>query len=99
MIFSANALIFVIDSSDAERFEESRKELIEVLGLKAIENLPILIFANKQDKPNSFSIAEVVEKLELSKQKRKWHVTASVATTGEGIDAGFDWLFNEILLQ
>jgi Arf/Sar family protein len=53
----------------------------------------ILVFANKQDLPGALSTAEVCQSLGLTQVKnRMWHVQSSVATRGEGLYEGLDWL-------
>jgi signal recognition particle receptor subunit beta len=64
-----------------------------------LRNLPILIFANKQDLPNALTSNEIKEKLNLSKldqMQTKWHVQPSAATKSEGLEEGFRWLANTI---
>merc|ERR1719245_2596970 len=42
-------LIYVIDSADTKRFEETQQELQELLAEEKLVNVPILVYANKQD--------------------------------------------------
>ena len=44
-----------MDSSDAERIDESRDELFEVLNDDQMRNVPVVVIANKQDLPNAES--------------------------------------------
>ena len=39
----------MIDSGDTEKFEEGRLELSWIIGLESLKNVPILVYANKQD--------------------------------------------------
>jgi len=53
----------------------------------------ILVFANKQDLPKALAPAEIVQALGLQQLKsRKWHVQGAIATRGEGLYEGLDWL-------
>lgn len=45
----ADAIVFMVDSADAERFKESKEELKELLKHEALDNTPILILGNKED--------------------------------------------------
>merc|ERR1712176_299911 len=45
----ADALVYVVDSSDTRRLQESSEELQELLQHDKLVNIPVLIFANKQD--------------------------------------------------
>lgn len=44
--------MYVVDSNDVERIEESRKELFEFLKNEEMKGVPIVIIANKQDLPS-----------------------------------------------
>lgn len=53
----------------------------------------ILVFANKQDMRGCLTPSEVCEGLGLPQLKsRKWHVQSAIATRGEGLYEGLDWL-------
>lgn len=88
-------LIFVIDSSDRERVDEARQELYRIAMDRGMSEIPILIFANKQDMPNAMKPQEIQQRLELSHgplRQRNWIVQPSTATTGDGIYEGLGWL-------
>lgn len=88
-------LIFVIDSSDRERLDEAKQELYRIAMDRGMSDVPILIFANKQDMPNALKPIEIQERLELSRgplEKRNWYVQPATATTGDGIYEGLAWL-------
>lgn len=88
-------LIFVIDSSDRERMEEARQELYKIAMDRGMSEVPILIFANKQDMPGSMKPQEIEQRFELTHgplKSRNWFVQPSTATTGDGIYEGLNWL-------
>ncbi|EFA86380.1 hypothetical protein PPL_00172 [Heterostelium album PN500] len=91
---TSNAIIFVLDSSDRERLADVAIELKIILDEPNLANTPLLIMANKQDEPNSLSIAELTQQLNLHSicKNRAWHIQKTVAMTGEGLDKSFDWL-------
>jgi ADP-ribosylation factor protein 1 len=96
---NTSAIVFVIDSNDHERISEACDELHRMANEEELRNLPILIFANKQDLPNILTLDEIKEKLNLSKLDQlqtKWYLQPSVATKNEGLDEGFRWLANVI---
>merc|ERR1712228_885883 len=62
---NTQGLIFVVDSSDRDRVEDAREELIKMLNDDEMRDAAVLVFANKQDLPNSMPAAEVSEKLGL----------------------------------
>src|SRR3954467_12409293 len=59
------ALIFVVDSSDRERVEEARQELMRIINDREMKDAILLVFANKNDLPNVMDTAEITEKLGL----------------------------------
>ena len=55
----------MIDSNDPERFLESKAELDNILKSKDMNEVPLLVFANKKDLPNSRSLESVSRQLGL----------------------------------
>lgn len=89
----SHAVIFVVDSNDRSRAAEAALELKYVLQSEHLRDVPVLVYANKQDLPHAMSVAEVGEAMGLSSlTDRKWFVSATQATKGEGLYEGLDWL-------
>ena len=60
----------------------------------------VLVFANKQDLPNAFSISELTERLGLYQMKnRAWYVQGCTATNGDGLYEGLDWMSRKLKSQ
>jgi len=94
---NTQAVVFVVDSNDTTRLKEARDELWKVLESPELTGAVILVFANKQDLPNACPADEVATSLELSKiEGHPWACQAICATSGEGLDEGFDWLADRI---
>ncbi|XP_030945103.1 ADP-ribosylation factor 2-like [Quercus lobata] len=94
---NTQGLIFVVDSNDRERVAEARNELHRILVEFELRNAVLLVFANKQDLPNSMNASEVADKLGLySLNQRPWYVQSASATSGQGLYEGLDWLSNNI---
>ena len=94
---STDAIIYVVDSNDPERLEESRRELEGMLKYEELQRATLLVYANKQDLPKAKSVAQVAEALQLNKLgNRKWHLQAASATNGNGLYEGLEWLNNEM---
>lgn len=76
------------------RIEEAKEELMAIMNHDLIRNSCLLVYANKQDLQDSMTTSQVVEKLELTKllRNRPWHVQGAVATSGQGLYEGLDWL-------
>lgn len=98
----AQAIIFVIDSSDKLRMVVAKEELDELLRHQTVKSkkIPILFFANKMDLRESLSSVKVSGLLKLETIKDKpWHICASNALTGEGLHEGVEWLTDQLQQQ
>lgn len=91
---NTDAIIFVVDSADPDRIEsEAQEELWKALNDQNLANVPLLVYANKQDLPNALSVQQVAQRLELGKiRNREWFVQACAAVKRDGIYEGLDWL-------
>ncbi|XP_072030634.1 uncharacterized protein [Amphiura filiformis] len=87
-------VIFVVDSVDKERLQEAKSELYNIIKSHEISpNVPVLIFANKQDLPGAQTAGQLIEQLDIrSLPGNPWHVQATCATTGEGVYEGLNAL-------
>eukprot|EP00033_Pygsuia_biforma_P000667 GCRY01000784.1.p1 GENE.GCRY01000784.1~~GCRY01000784.1.p1 ORF type:complete len:178 (-),score=25.53 GCRY01000784.1:199-732(-) len=92
-----DALIYVIDSADRRRLEETGMELAELLDEEKLSAVPLLVFANKQDLLNAVSAKEIAEGLNLhSIRDRQWQIQACSAKNGEGLNNGMEWIVKAI---
>ena len=48
-----DAVVYLVDSADPERFEESKEELDKLLNTEDIGNIPVLVLGNKIDKKDA----------------------------------------------
>ena len=90
----ADAVIFVVDCNDPERMQEAKQELYALMDHDALRHASLLVYANKQDLPQSMTTSQIANKLELATRMRgrPWHVQGAVAISGEGLYDGLDWL-------
>jgi len=94
---NTQGLIFVVDSNDRERAQETKDELNRMLNEDELRDATLLVFANKQDLPNAMNAAELTDKLGLHNiRNRSWYIQATCATSGDGLYEGLDWLSNEL---
>lgn len=90
-------LIFVVDSSDKERIGEAELELKKLLNEDELQNVILLVIANKQDMPEALSASEIREKLKLNEiRNRPWFVQSACAVKGQGLFEGLDWMATQI---
>merc|ERR1712187_513279 len=90
---ATDALIYVVDSSDGRRLEESSQELKELLQEEKLNGVPLLIFANKQDLLQAVSADEVATALGLNAiTGRQFGIQACSAKSGEGLNEGMEWV-------
>nr|XP_033799998.1 ADP-ribosylation factor-like [Geotrypetes seraphini] len=90
---NTDGLVFVVDSSDSERFSEAKEELKAILEDVEMKGVPFVILANKHDLPGARRPQELVEELELRKQRgHEWHMQGCCAISGEGLVEGLEKL-------
>ncbi|XP_066152078.1 ADP-ribosylation factor-like protein 6 isoform X1 [Euwallacea fornicatus] len=97
-----HGIIFVIDSSDRLRLVVVKEELDLLLQHPDIsrKKLPILFFTNKMDCKDALSSVKIAAALGLAGldkiMDKPWHISASNALTGEGLQEGVEWLTQQI---
>ncbi|XP_054840019.1 ADP-ribosylation factor-like protein 14 [Eublepharis macularius] len=84
---NVDGLVYVVDSSDRQRLDESKKELELILKSDRIKNVPVIVLANKQDLPGASDAEEITRKFNMKKHchDRNWYVQPCCALTGEGL--------------
>ncbi|XP_043855438.1 ADP-ribosylation factor 3-like [Dromiciops gliroides] len=94
---NTQSLIFVVNSNDWERMNETREELMRMLAKDELWDVVLLVFANKQDLFNAMKEAEITDKLGLhSVSHCNWYIQATCATSRDGLYEGLDWLANQL---
>ncbi|KAL3852417.1 hypothetical protein ACJMK2_016061 [Sinanodonta woodiana] len=94
-----HGVIFVIDSSDKLRIVVAKDELDALLKHPEVQRkrIPILFFANKMDLRDAVSSVKCSQLMELENIRDKaWHICASNAITGDGLDEGIQWLTDQL---
>lgn len=92
-----DVLIYVVDSHDTLRLEESATEFFDILNEEKLANVPVLVFANKQDLPGASTHAQVARTLDLTSIKsREWQIQPCSGKTGEGVQDGMEWVMKHI---
>ena len=70
-----DAVIFVVDSCDRERFAEARDEIHDIMQDDRLRNAVLLVLANKQDLPHAATPAELTDRLNLTAIKGHYYMT------------------------
>lgn len=91
-----NALIYVVDSSDLGRLDESRNELMRVISDRELASCLIIVLANKQDVPGAIKPKELIERFDMSllSANHTWLVVPTIAIDGTGLSESLSWISN-----
>jgi len=90
-----HAVIYVVDSADRERIDESKEVFDRVIGSEHLIGVPLLVLANKQDIPDCMGVREVKPIFNQSAHligRRDCMVMPVSALHGDGVDEGIEWL-------
>jgi len=88
-----NAILFVVDSADKEKFEPSKKELHELLSKPSLGGIPLLVLGNKNDIPEAIGVDEIIDKLALKSITGREVCCYSIsAKNSVNIDITLEWL-------
>lgn len=93
---NTDALIFMVDSGDAERFPEAREALHQVLAAEELRDTIVLVMANKQDLPSAVDVEEVTHALAVRSLRQSWFVQPCVTLTMRGVPEGLDWIYDTL---
>ncbi|KAH8875036.1 ADP-ribosylation factor-like protein [Schistosoma japonicum] len=94
---NTDILIYVIDSSDKKRFEETGEELLELLSEDKLAGVPLIVFANKQDLLTAEPASRISDGLGLlTIRDRPWQIQGCSAVTGSGVQEGIEWIIKSV---
>lgn len=93
-----HGIIFVIDSCDKNRLIECQNVLTKIITNDLVENIPILMLANKQDleietKLEVQDIKEIFNPIAEHLSARDSRVLPISAMKGDGIKESIDWIW------
>ncbi|KAL7716744.1 GTP-binding protein SAR2 [Entamoeba marina] len=97
-----DSIVFIVDTSDRERFVESKKELDLLLNDESLMKVPFLVLGNKIDLPGSVSEPELREVMGLTHTTGKGNVPCegirpievfmTSIVNRQGYAEGFRWM-------
>ena len=92
----SDALVYIVDSTDLERFEETKEAFHNIVNTQITDKLPVLILLNKIDLPNRISLTEFIKQFELTSltSKIQWQCYETSARTGEGLVEAFSYFID-----
>ncbi|KYQ50040.1 ADP-ribosylation factor-like protein 6 [Trachymyrmex zeteki] len=93
------SLTRICTASDKLRLVVVKEELDMLLQHPDVagRKIPILFLANKMDLPDSLTTVKLVAGLGLERiQNKPWHIRATNALTGEGLQPAIEWLTDQI---
>lgn len=96
---SSDGLVWVVDSNDAGRLLDCKRELHALLLEERLAGASLLIFLNKQDIPTALKPEEVAELLDvetLRAGRRHVYLCGCSARTGEGLLEGMSWMVKDV---
>ncbi|KAK1940244.1 putative ADP-ribosylation factor-like protein 2 [Babesia divergens] len=95
---STDALVWVVDSADSMRIDDSRHEIERILSQDQMAQCTLLVFANKQDVQGALSVNEIKDQLGLSDvtHERSWRIHGCSGVRGDGLVDGIAWLVEDV---
>eukprot|EP00826_Nyctotherus_ovalis_P014967 TRINITY_DN14219_c0_g1_i10.p1 TRINITY_DN14219_c0_g1~~TRINITY_DN14219_c0_g1_i10.p1 ORF type:complete len:128 (+),score=37.01 TRINITY_DN14219_c0_g1_i10:252-635(+) len=95
---NTDAIIFVVDSTDRERIDIAREELVNAAADEELTECPLLVFGNKQDKDGAMSMDDLNMMLEFDKvpSKHKFLELCS-ALNNKGIEEGLEKIVDVLI--
>jgi len=111
---NTNAVIFVVDSNDRDRIDDShdyehsakeelhsaKEELAHMMQRDELCDAALLVYANKQDLPSAMKVQEITDRLGLAKlRNRSWYIQGCSAKSGDGVYEGLEWLNSTLSSQ
>lgn len=92
-----HALVFVIDCTEATRFEEAKHALDKALGSRDTFGAPLLVLASKADSPDAHTAEEIASSLGLTSVTTRPHKVLAVSSyTGQGLADSLSWLVTTV---
>eukprot|EP00803_Ostreobium_quekettii_P005101 evm.model.scf_729.1 EVM.evm.TU.scf_729.1 scf_729:321-3104(-) len=87
------AIVFVVDASDLDTIDDATRELHGLLDRPLLENIPLLVLANKNDVPEAVGVEEIVSRMNLKSLTMREVATYSISCKSKSnIHLVLEWL-------
>jgi ADP-ribosylation factor-like protein 8 len=87
------AIVYVVDASDTESMETAKQELHSLVTKPTLQNIPLLVLANKNDVQGALGAQQVIDKLDLkSITGREVSCYSISAKNAVNIEKTLEWL-------
>lgn len=91
----SHAVIYVVDSSDRERIEESKTAFDKMIVNSSLHGVPLMVLANKQDLDGCLSVGDIQHVFNPTPEvvgDRDCKTAGVSALRGDGVYEGINWL-------
>jgi len=96
-----HAVIYVVDSNDRERIEQSKATFSAMIGSEHLAGVPLLVAANKQDLSECMGVREVKPLFESCLESvgsgREVMTLATSGLKGLGVIEGIEWVAQAVV--
>jgi ADP-ribosylation factor related protein 1 len=92
----ADGVLFVVDSADSKKLDESRRTLAQVAEHGDLRTVPVLVMANKADLVDARSCDDIAKALAVEKFSQPHVVKSCSALREEGLEDGLRWLIEQV---
>jgi len=90
-----DAIVFVVDSTDKDKFNTARFELHQLLSQRTLTGVPLLVLGNKNDLDDCATVNDLIETLQLDKiADRPVSCYSCSMKSQHNLDIVLEWLSN-----
>lgn len=88
-----NAIIYVVDSYDQQKWDLAKEELHSLLGRPMLSGIPVLVLGNKNDLDSALAAEDLIDVLDLSSITGQEVSCYSISAKNQvNIDITIEWL-------
>ena len=95
----AHCIVFVVDSTDTDRFEEAAASYRAIVAHAEAAGIPTLVLANKQDMPQASGLPPIEKAFDLAGVRRAGRpagILPLCAKSGDGVTDALRWALDTV---